>query len=196
MAVSGGIAYSASPSPFSGDPGSNADIRLRAFDIPTGALLWEDVWDASTRSLDDSVSDIAASAGRVFITAIGGSNSDQPPTPFWVVRAYAGSSGTVLWEDRCPSGHASRVTATSTWVYVLGACSDGTDEVARVRAYATATGKLRWEIRIPNMLATNAITLSNDRLVVACIDTSEALVLRAYDIKRGKFLWQRKPQTP
>ena len=110
MAVSGKIAYAEIAGPYNGEPSSDADIHLRAFDIPTGAVLWEDDWAAS--SIDDSVSDIAASGGRAFIAGLVGSNS-QFRSYDWMVRAYAGKSGAVLWEDRCPAGFAEPLTSTS-----------------------------------------------------------------------------------
>lgn len=194
MTVSGTTAYAEISGPYNGEPSSNADIHLRAFDIPTGALLWENDWAAS--GIDDAVSDIAASGGRVFIAGAVGANS-QFRSYDWVARAYAGDSGTVLWEDRCAVGSAERVLATPRWVYVAGTCSTGTTQTVRVRAYAAATGKLHWEISIPVMSRVFAITLSSDKLVVAGIEknTGDSLLVRAYGTTRGNYLWQRRPEA-
>ena len=197
MRVSGNIAYAAISGPYNGEPSSHADIHLRAFDIPTGRLLWEDVWTA-LGPLNNGVSDIAASGGRVFIVAVRGVSGDLESSE-WAVRAYAGSSGTVLWEDHCPVGSADRVLATPIWVYVAGACTTGSTQLVRVRAYAAATGKLRWETQIPALNRVSAIALSGDKLLVTGLVEStagESLLVRAYGVTRGNLLWQRIPQTP
>lgn len=198
MTVSGTTAYAAISGPYNGEPSSHADIHLRAYDIPTGALLWEDVW-TSTGQLDNSVSDIAASGGRVFIVAVRGVPGTFNFRSYeWAVRAYVGNSGTVLWEDHCPGGGADRVVATSRWVYVAGACTTGATQTVRIRAYAAATGKLRWERRIPDMYSLSAIALAGDELVVTGIEdlTAQSLLVRAYDVIRGRLRWQRRPELP
>lgn len=196
MTVSGTTAYAEISGPYNGEPTSNADVHLRAFDIPTGAALWQDDWAPS--GIDDGVSDISASGGRVFIAGAVGEMISEFNAYDWAVRAYAGTSGTVLWEDRCPQGSARRVIATPRWVYVAGACVTETTSVVRVRAYASATGKLRWELKIPDISSIYAITLADDRLVVAGPDhdTGQSLLVRAYGITRGHLLWQRSPPTP
>lgn len=200
MTVSGNTAYAAISGPYNGEPSSHADVRLRAFDIPTGHLLWENVWTA-LGELDNTVKDIAASGGRVFIAASRGdlaNTGGNYPSYDWAVQAFGGNSGTVLWEDHCPDGSADRVLATRDWVYVAGACTTGTRTVVRVRAYAAATGKLRWETQIPALSHIWAITLSGNKLLVTGPDSStgESLLVRAYGIARGNLLWQRTPATP
>ena len=196
MTISGTTAYAEISGPYNGEPSSDADIHLRAFDIPTGTVLWQDDWAPS--GIDDRVWDITASGGRVFIAGAVGERISEYNAYDWAVRAYAGSSGKVLWEDRCPLGSARRVIATPRWVYVAGACVTGTLSMVRVRAYAAATGKLRWETKIPAMSWVFAITLSDDKLVVAGSDysTGQSLLVRAYGVTRGNLLWQRIPQTP
>src|ERR1051325_4905004 len=59
--AAGATAYVAGAGPFKGTPSSDADMRVRAYRIGDGALLWEDLWGAGGMHEDDDVADIAVS---------------------------------------------------------------------------------------------------------------------------------------
>src|SRR5437868_12710585 len=84
--AAGGIAYVAGAGPFKGTPSSDADIRVRAYGIADGSLLWEDVWDAGGMHQDDDVAATAVSGPRFYLAGRSGTNTADRQG--YVVRAY------------------------------------------------------------------------------------------------------------
>jgi hypothetical protein len=186
----GDIAYVAGAGPFKGTPSSNADIRVRAYAIKSGSLLWEDLWDAGGMHQDDAAADIAAAGTRVYIA---GSSATNTSMTALVVRAYDRHNGAILWEDHCgqTSSGAKAIVADSMRVLVVGTCIDGTGDTGIVRAYVAGTGAQLWEAR--DIALPLAVTLSGDTVVVAGEDAGGALVLHAYGVKHGELRWEAKP---
>jgi hypothetical protein len=193
VAVSDGHAFVAGAGPFQGSPSSNANIRVRAYDLASGNLLWENVWDASGVLLDDDVADLAARSGRTFVAGSGGTNSSS--TAF-VVRAYESDSGAVLWEDHCGtfSSYARSLAATARRVFAAGRCQSGTDTGGVLRAYSAADGAILWDAR--DIDTPWSVTVAGTEVIAAGTDGSGALVLHAYSAADGRLLWTTTSGMP
>lgn len=148
-----------------------------------GELLWEEQAD-----LGGELRALAVADRRVFA---GGSN--------FIVQAYTGKRGTLLWEDRDPlfSGDEGvfGITTADGRVYAAGVTS--IDHITwLVRAYEAATGTLLWQ----DQFTTNgvaeafAITVAEGRVFVSGDGTdstgTSTWLVRAYEATTGTLLWQ------
>jgi hypothetical protein len=81
----------------------NCDFIVRAYDLRSGRLLWEDQHDLS---LFDVSTSVAAEDGSVFAVGLGGNDCDNSGLTNCdlLIRAYQPRSGRVLWEDQVDSG--------------------------------------------------------------------------------------------
>ena len=190
VATTGNMAYVAGAGPFRNSPGSNADIRVRAYAVKGGALLWEDVWDASGIHQDDEVTGLAVAGSRVFIAGSSGTNTVDHNA--MVVRAYNAHNGQVLWEDQCGqfSSRARAIVTDGSRVYLAGTCSSAQNGTGLVRAY-TNTGTQVWQA---NDIAFPAdVAVNGNQVFVTGADAAGALVLHAYSANHGKLLWKIRP---
>ncbi|HEX7966001.1 MAG TPA: PQQ-binding-like beta-propeller repeat protein [Gammaproteobacteria bacterium] len=191
VAVAGGFAYVAGGGPYKVTPSSDADIRVRAYDVASGALRWEDVWDAGGIHQDDEVSGLAVGGTRLFLAGSSGTNTAG--SNGYVVRAYDRRDGTVLWEDHCGQfgSRARAIVADGGSVFAAGTCSPGTGGAGLLRAYAASTGAQRWEV--DDVALPLALAVSGGTVLVAGADDGGHLVLRAYTTRQGRFLWEARP---
>ena len=80
----------------------NCDFIVRAYELESGQLLWEDQLD---RGPFDLAVAVTARDGKVFALGLGGNqcdNSGQTNCDI-VLRVYEAQSGTLLWEDQVDS---------------------------------------------------------------------------------------------
>ena len=135
-----------------GEAPGNCDFYVRAYDLSTGTLLWEDSVDRVGGT--DVAYYVAVNNGTVVVSGV--VDSDGTCSSFtasgncdFYVRAYDGATGTVLWEDQVDIAGGfdfARATIGGGWVYAIGwvTTADGDDDIL-VRAYNAATGALQWQ---------------------------------------------------
>src|SRR5262245_5971456 len=169
----------------------NTDLFLRAYDLQTGAQLWQDQYDRGGGN--DSLVGIAAFGTRVFAA---GASTDGMGNGRFLVRAYDAATGALAWEDQSFRGLAFGVAARMGRVMVGGfATLPGGKWATVVRAYDTATGKLLWENRILDSGVAVSLAIQNDTLYTAGGSNYDAalqghLCTRAYDVRNGALLWE------
>jgi len=164
-----------------------------------GDLLWQDQVDFAGGA--DVALAVAADAGRV--VAVGSAQNRAGNTDF-VVRAYDGKTGALLWKDQVNAG-AANDAATAVVIegdtVVVGGTSQPTTGGPHLilRAYAVKTGKLAWEDRSA-LQSFNGLASGGSRVVItgttATSTGSGRLFVRAYVTKTGVVAWQDRPAPP
>jgi putative pyrroloquinoline-quinone binding quinoprotein len=179
---------------------------VRTYDGDTGTVLWQDLYTLS--GVEDSASAaISISGGRVY--AVGYGTSGVIPGAGvmndFLVRAYDGNSGIVLWQDNFHgAGYRTNVamavdsgvpaaspdgTVSGRGVYVAGFTTSAAHDTAFVvRAYEGNSGVLLWKDDLirPGLDAAFEIAVENGRAYAAGYvnaDTAGHLLIRAYDTK-------------
>jgi hypothetical protein len=177
---------------------------VRVHDGKTGKLLWQDNPFVDMDAFTSSALDIAADDQRVYVAGRL-RNSKAMPSDDFLVRAYDGKTGELLWQDLFDlAGQddvAQKITVEKGRVYVGGV---GTIRPARpgdagniallIRAYDALDGKLLWQDLSDLTAATQtseltSITAERGRVYAAGNRNNDALV-RAYDSDTGTLLWQ------
>ena len=121
----------------------NCDFIVRAYDLGSGRLLWEDQLD---RSPFDAVASVAAANGKVFALGIGGNNCDNSGLTNCdlLIRAYKPNSGKVLWEAQVDSlglhDDPSGVAADGGRVFAAGFVVDPADFLSDLLIQAYVAG--------------------------------------------------------
>ena len=124
----------------------NGDWIVRAYDMSTGALVWQDQFDRAGRN--DRARSVAVAGDRV---VVGGISARPGDFGLFYVRAYDASNGALLWQDAAPGvfGDAVNVVADGRRAFVSGTVLSSIDPVVNqdwlVRAYDATTGRLLWE---------------------------------------------------
>jgi hypothetical protein len=171
------------------------DVRsaflVRAYAVPTGTLLWENVWHASSGVDQDHPTDILASPTQVIVVGYGANATNDGLAA--LVRAYNPLTGAILWEDRVGSTGvdviARTIAANREQVFVAGTVSPAGDSSSSdlfVRAYDASSGDLNWEIDRPAIVPAT-MKLASGRLLVAGAAGSSTY-LAAFS-KTGASLW-------
>jgi hypothetical protein len=172
------------------------DVRsaflVRAYAVPTGTLLWENVWHASAGVDQDHPTGILATPTQVVVIGYGANATNDGLAA--LVRAYDPLTGAVLWEDRVGSTGveviAWTIAANRDTVFVAGTVAPGDDLSSRdlfVRAYDASSGDLNWEIGDPGIVPTT-MKLASGRLLVAGAAGSSTY-LAAFSAKTGASVW-------
>ncbi len=79
----------------------DCDFIVRAYELRSGRLLWED--QLNLGDFDQAIS-VTANDGRVFVVGQGGNNCDvQVGNCDMLIRVYKANSGQVMWEDQVDS---------------------------------------------------------------------------------------------
>lgn len=165
-----------------------------------GDILWQEEFD---RANFFSVNGIAAEGNRLYVAV-----SDEA----YLVRVYAAKSGTLLWQDDAFAGapdnssSASAVAADRGRVYVAGRLRNNQAKPSDdflVRVSDGKTGTLLWQDLFD--LAgeddfAQKIAVEKRHVYVGGVGTirrghpgdagNTALLVRAYDARGGKLLWQ------
>jgi hypothetical protein len=173
----------------------------------TGALLWEDVFDGGPF---DEARSVAVHGGRVFVSGV--STDTGLFSRRFTVRAYDLGAGTLLWQDRVPSGHqgfygadgAAQVTVEDDRVVAAGVVTDAAGFHFAVRAYDAKTGTLLWSDLVDRGGGAdfaNGVALDGGRAFAvgqggaACsfgLPSNCDWLIRAYDQRTGVLLWERQ----
>jgi hypothetical protein len=176
------------------------DVRsaflVRGYAVPTGTLLWENVWHASSGVDQDHPTGILASPTQVIVVGYGANATNDGLAA--LVRAYSPLTGAILWEDRVGSTGvdviARTIAANREQVFVAGTVSPivlpGDDPPSPdlfVRAYDAASGDLDWEISQPGVIPAT-MKLASGRLLVAGA-AGPSTYLAAFSARTGASLW-------
>ena len=169
------------------------DVVVRAYDAPTGTLLWQNVWDAGR---DDLPKAIAASPTAVVMVGYGGNTTSHPLD--LIVRAYDPVSGAILWSDQVDRGNvedaAWAVAVGPQRVFVAATTQTPSGRDLLVRAYNAASGLLNWEI-VRAATSPVALKVAAGRLFLAG-SSSNQTYLGAFDVRSGGVLWEDQTPTP
>ena len=176
------------------------DVRsaflVRAYSVPTGELLWQNVWHASPGVDTDHPTGIFA--GPTAVIVVGYSENATRDGLAAVVRAYDPVSGAVLWEDRAGSTGVDvigwTITANRNRVFVAGTTSPSSNPSLRdlvVRAYDAASGQLLWISR--QSVTPTKIALASGRLLVA--GSAGLSTYLAVFSTTGPLLWEDMAPT-
>ena len=177
----------------SGPTVGSTDVVVRAYDAPTGTLLWQNVWDAGR---DDLPKSIAASPTAVVVVGYGGNTTTYPLD--LIVRAYDPVSGAILWTDQVDRGNvedaawAVAVGPQRVFVAATTAAPSGRDLL--VRAYNASSGLLNWEIGRP-ATSPAALKVVAGRLFLAGSSANQTYV-GAFEARSGAVLWEDKTPMP
>ena len=171
--------------------GIGSDILVRGYDVSTGALLWEDVWDAGQ---DGQPRAIAASPVAVIVVGYGENGPGTDALDF-LIRAYEPVSGTVLWEDQVTRGAddaiAWEVDVHQQRVFVAGTTSSVSQPSNRdllLRAYDIRSGEVEWQVTRPSVSPTGLAVASGRVFLVG--NSANQPYVAAFRVKNGEFLWE------
>jgi len=182
------------------------DVRsaflVRAYDVSSGGLLWENIWHPSQGVDQDHPTGIFASATQVIVVGYG-ENATRDGLAA-LVRVCDPLTGAVLWENRDSRiGReliAWSVVANRNRVFVAEATSPlGNLSIHDliVRAYDAVSGDLVWETTQP-LVSPTTLKLASGRLIVAgaaSTATSFNTYLAAFSAKSGALLWEDRAPT-
>jgi len=186
------------------EPGQAASAFLvRGYDVPTGALLWENVWTASPNAVDaDHPTDIVAGPTAVVVLGYGENAGGNGLA--LLVRAYDPLTGAVLWDDRVGDDNVDvigwRAAVNRNRLFVAGSAAPAANPAASdmfVRAYEVQSGDVEWEVSRTNVSPVE-LELSSGRLFVAGASSggASATYLAALSAKTGAALWEDTAPLP
>ena len=182
----------------------DADILVRAYDVATGSVLWDDQYDSGYG--DDSPEAVVVGQNRVFV---GGVVRGKDTGDDWHVRAYDARTGGFLWADTFDLDSSDdSVNALEVKGRTLVAAGSGrtglvpddhSDSI--VRAYYGVTGSVLWADQYDDggrrETAQDVAVAGN--MVVAVVesewDVGTDIVLRALDLRTGDLLWDEPVST-
>ncbi len=186
-------------------PAHGFDFVIRAYDLNSGALLWEQRVDRGGTFEFAEV--VVAHGGRVFAAGrvLGASGSSD-----FALFAFDAQTGEPLWESVTdPSGLglvdiAVALRAEGDRVFVAGTIfavdPDGGDfnlasNSLLVRAYDARTGAILWEDKVPDAMNWYTRTLAAEGHLLfvggSILNATDNLdfMVRAYDTQTGALVW-------
>jgi outer membrane protein assembly factor BamB len=176
------------------------DWLVRAYDAGTGRRLWENVFDLARRDDFSRGEAIAVGDGLLFL---GGFATNAQGNQDWIVRAYDGASGALVWQDQRDVGGFSDGVRSLVFhagrLFVGGWGFTASSEDIFVRAYDARTGTLLWQRNTPgapgfDLTFARRVRVHGDRVFVGADLVTDQLALRplvqAYDAGTGALLWQ------
>jgi outer membrane protein assembly factor BamB len=171
---------------------------IRAYDVRTGAHLWNDLVDLGLGSAFLTATEVE---GQVYLVAgIDGAGGGTAP---FIIRAYNARTGALVWQDAPPgSDGATVIAADHRRVFTGGTQADQRGFV--VRGYDRRDGRLIWEDSFfgGDISLVTGIALHKGRLLVSGVagglnvapkndnDPNVGSFVRAYDPKTGTVLWE------
>lgn len=168
----------------------NSNWLVRAYELTTGKLLWQDV--AQTGGASEQVYELATDGHRVFaagVSANGTTNTSQ-----LITRAYDLRNGALAWEAGVNGVRADSASIGlaihSGLAFAAASITDGSlnnGAAFLVQAYDSVTGKSLWQDRVSNGAA-HKITVKSGRVYAVGTSNNNWLV-RAYDGRSGQVLW-------
>jgi hypothetical protein len=179
------------------------DYLVRAYNLTTGAALWQDRSPAG--GYYDLITGIAVQGTRVI--AVGGRLFN------FIARAYNAQTGTLAWQDTFDGGfgfdEAKFVVINGTRAFVGGEASKAgpDDRNTLLRAYDVVSGSVLWTSQIDSgpFDFLSAGTASADKVFVTGTGGAQCgfftpghceWLVRAHDAKTGNVAWEQWFDTP
>lgn len=150
--------------------GTTRTLILRAYDVATGALLWD------VRETDFSPTALTVRGGRVFV---GGSSATLAAT-----RAYKATTGKLLWQDQGSSGTVRDMQVRAGQLVEVGNFG--------VRLMDVKSGDAAWESPSAAPEFLSMVELGANAIYIAGSSGNEFVsesVVRAYDYS-GNAIWE------
>jgi outer membrane protein assembly factor BamB len=162
----------------------------------------EDVFD---RGFEDDPATIVARDGRVFVGGWTTSGDFQNRHFVFLVRAYDGKSGTVLWQDLFDyagiGGAALSIVVEGQRVFAAGWVVNDVfkGEDLFLRAYDAASGRVLWQDRLDTGFGDEArvAVAADGRVYVGGTVNTEFVVggayegiVRSYRARNGRLVWE------
>lgn len=173
------------------------DFLVRAYDGATGALLWQDQFDLAGG--DDEALALAVAGKQLFV---GGSGANAAGDDDFLVRAYDGVTGALVWQDQVNGGNAEVLAFTggSGRAFAAGRLKNAAGDFDFVaRAYDSASGSLLWQDQLDLAGGDDkalALSLAKDRLFAAGSGNNAPppggnvdFLVRAYNSATGALVW-------
>jgi len=167
---------------------------VRAFDVPTGGLLWQDISFPSDQIDAARPTALVATASQLVVTGYAGNLSRDGLAA--VIRAHDASTGAVLWEvrDDRPGRDVIpwTVTANQRRIVVAGSIGAATGRDLFVRSYDAVSGRLEWEMT-RQAVTPIKIALASGRVIVAGAADGSGIgqsYLAAVSARNGNLLWE------
>ncbi len=181
---------------FTSNANFDRDFLIRAYDVRTGELHWQDQVDKGS---DEFASGVITDENRVFVSGnvyIPGRGYD------WIVRAYEAGSGALLWEsvvDFAAKDDFCRGTAFAVengTLFLGGYVTNAQGNLDwAVRAYHSSSGQAAWEnfVDIGDDFVRSLSADEGRVFVGGGIDGAsvDRVLLCAYDAKTGEILWEQ-----
>ena len=175
---------------------NNGDLLVRAYNGKTGTLLWQDQHDRANQP--DNALAIAAATGKVFVAGLA---ADTGGEAGFLIRAYDGKTGSLLWQDQYDGSGgwdvAASIVVRGGRVFAAGqATMAGGNSDFLVRAYDAKSGQLLWHDQVDKGAfdIANAVTVDANRAFVAGYvtnaDGNYDFFVRGYDTKNGTVPWE------
>lgn len=148
--------------------GSGNDLLVRAYDLSSGALLWEDLTDEAPGS--ERAWSVALAGGRLLVAGSASDFDEGNDLP--LVRCYDARRGSLLWDDAGTEGsvfeEAQSVAVSAEIAVVAGSVREADDPVETlVRGYSIRTGALAFEDRSEGAESGHAAAAMRRRAFVA-----------------------------
>jgi hypothetical protein len=179
---------------------------VRAYDMSTGSLLWEDVQGTAGVATSQNYSEayaVAANASRVYVAGTLFSKNNPGGGAAFAVHAYDTKTGAPIWRDNFDlfsyfDDAANAVYLSGNKLFVGGYVTRmGGGRAFTVRAYNAVSGKSLWtSIAGGYYLEDNsakALSVAGNRLYAAGAATKDpytGFATKAYDISKGTLLWE------
>jgi len=173
------------------------DFLVRAYDGVTGALVWQDQFDLAAG--DDEALALAVAGKQLFV---GGSGENAAGDDDFLVRAYDGVTGALVWQDQVDGGNAEVLAFTggSGRVFAAGRLKNAAGDFDFVvRAYDSAIGTLLWQDQLDLAGGDDkalALSLAKDRLFAAGNGNNAPppvgnidFLVRTYNSATGALVW-------
>lgn len=170
------------------EPPVGFQFVARAYDLYSGALLWDRRFDHGFGG--DTAKVVCVDGDRVFV---GGYFNPRAQEYDFTVVAFDGATGTELWESqpdptKFPNSADWDITATEGRVYAAGEYQGG----MQIRANDEATGAVLWEravLNAENFASPDSLAVSDGRVFLAATQGNAQFIVRAFDAKSGAPLW-------
>jgi hypothetical protein len=182
---------------FGTNAAGNQDFLVRAYDLKTGALRWEDQRDPA--GFNDVAEALAVWGGQVFAA---GSSERAAGNQDFLVRAYEAKSGALRWEDRADkaglndAAFALAVEGGQVFAAGFGTNAAGNQDFL-IRAYQAKDGALLWEDQVDHAGFDDiafALAVGGGGVFVAGSGERAAgnqdFLVRAYEAKSGALRWE------
>jgi len=148
--------------------GSGDDLLVRAYDLSSGALLWEDLSDEEPGS--ERGRSVALAGGRLLVAGSARDFDEGNALP--LVRCYDARRGSLLWDDPGTEGSifdsAGAVAESKGVAVVAGSVQEGEEPVETlVRGYSIRTGALAFEDRSEGAESGHSAAAAGRRAFVA-----------------------------